>query len=90
MLNMQQGKIHNVWHLIKNGQACEKSENTTKRKGGGGEGNRPRNDTNNTIIICTKGYCNYMPCSQEGRGQEVERRLSMLSRGTEDIKRGRK
>lgn len=38
MLNMQQGKIENVWHLIKNGQACEKSENaTTKRRGDGGE-----------------------------------------------------
>lgn len=38
MLNMQQGKIQNVWHVIKNGQACEKSENTTKRRGVGGWG----------------------------------------------------
>lgn len=62
------------------------------REGGTGrrKGNRPRNDTNNIIIVCTKGYCNYMPRSQEGSGQEVERRLSMLSRGTEDIKRMRK
>lgn len=38
------------------------------------KGNRLRNDTNNTIIVCTKGYCNYILRSQEGSGQEVEMR----------------
>lgn len=43
------------------------------RKYNSGEKKRLRSDTNNTII-CTKGHCNHMPYSQEGSGQEVEKK----------------